>query len=360
MFHSEPKAKMFHSEPKAKTFPMLIDLARITCRSGKGGAGCISFRREKYVPKGGPDGGDGGRGGDVWLESDAHVRTLLDCRERPQYHAGHGGAGQGSQRTGADGDDLVVHVPAGTVVKAAETGEILADLVKPGERFRVARGGRGGRGNARFATATHQAPRRADPGEPGEELTIELELKLIADVGLVGLPNAGKSTLLSRVTRARPKIADYPFTTLEPNLGIVALDVARTFVVADLPGLIEGASQGKGLGLQFLRHVERTQVLLFLIDATADDPAGTLALLERETARYSPALAEKPRRVVLSKADLLPPEARADAAERLGLPGAHVISAHTGLGVRELLEELWSAIPPAAVGSAEADDHHAG
>ena len=339
---------------------MLIDLARITCRSGKGGAGCISFRREKYVPKGGPDGGDGGKGGDVWLEADPHVRTLLDCRERPQYRAGHGGAGQGSQKTGADGDDLVVRLPAGTVVKAAETGEVLADLVHVGDRFRVAKGGRGGRGNARFATATHQAPRRADPGEPGEELAIELELKLIADIGLVGLPNAGKSTLLSRVTRAHPKIADYPFTTLEPNLGIVALDVVRTFVLADLPGLIEGASEGKGLGLQFLRHVERTQVIVFLVDASAEDPAGTLALLEREIARYSAALAEKPRRVVLSKADLLPPEARADAAERLGLPGARVISAHTGFGVRELLEDLWSAIPPAAVGSAEADDHHAG
>ena len=339
---------------------MLIDLAKITCRSGKGGAGCVSFRREKYVPKGGPDGGDGGRGGDVWLEAHAHVRTLLDCRERPQYHAGHGGAGQGSQKTGADGDDLVVRVPAGTVVKAAATGELLADLVRPGDRFRVARGGRGGRGNARFATATHQAPRRADPGEPGEELAIELELKLIADVGLVGLPNAGKSTLLSRVTRARPKIADYPFTTLEPNLGIVALDVERTFVLADLPGLIEGASEGKGLGLQFLRHVERTQVIVFLIDASAEDPAATLALLERELARYSPALAEKPRRVVLSKADLLPPEARVDAAERLGLPGARVISAQSGFGVGELLEDLWSAIPPAVVGSAEPDEEHAG
>ena len=339
---------------------MLIDLARITCRSGKGGAGCVSFRREKYVPKGGPDGGDGGRGGDVWLEADPHVRTLLDCRERPQYHAGHGGAGQGSQKTGADGDDLVVRVRAGTVVKAAETGEPLADLVHAGDRFRVVKGGRGGRGNARFATATHQAPRRADPGEAGEELTIELELKLIADVGLVGLPNAGKSTLLSRITRARPKIADYPFTTLEPNLGIAALDVDRTFVVADLPGLIEGASDGKGLGLQFLRHVERTQVLVFLVDATSDDPAGTFALLEHEIARYSPALAEKPRRVVLSKADLLPPEARTDAAERLGLPGAHVISAHSGFGLRELLEDLWSAIPKTAVGSAEADEPHAG
>ena len=339
---------------------MLIDLARITCRSGKGGAGCISFRREKYVPKGGPDGGDGGRGGDVWLEADPHVRTLLDCRERPRYNAGHGGAGQGSTKTGADGDDLVVHVPAGTVVKAAETGEVLADLVHAGERFRVVKGGRGGRGNARFATPTHQAPRRADPGEPGEELAIELELKLIADVGLVGLPNAGKSTLLSRVTRARPKIADYPFTTLEPNLGIVALDGERTFVLADLPGLIEGASDGKGLGLQFLRHVERTQVIVFLVDASAEDPAGTLALLEHEIASYSAALAEKPRRVVLSKADLLPPEERADAAARLGLPGARVISAHTGFGVNELLEDLWSAIPPAAVGSAETDEEHAG
>jgi GTP-binding protein len=339
---------------------MLIDLARITCRSGKGGAGCISFRREKYVPKGGPDGGDGGHGGDVWLEADPHVRTLLDCRERPHYNAGPGAAGQGSTRTGADGDDLLVRVPAGTVVKAAETGELLADLVHVGDRFRVAKGGRGGRGNTRFATATHQAPRRADPGEPGEELTIELELKLIADVGLVGLPNAGKSTLLSRVTRARPKIADYPFTTLEPNLGIVALDVERTFVVADLPGLIEGASDGKGLGLQFLRHVERTQVIVFLVDAGSEDPAGTLALLEHEIARYSAALAEKPRRVVLSKADLLPPEARADAAVRLGLPGAHVISAHTGFGMNELLEDIWSAIPPVVVGSAETDEEHAG
>jgi len=339
---------------------MFVDRVILFVRGGNGGNGCVSFRREKYVPKGGPDGGDGGKGGDVWLEADPHVRTLLDCRERPQYRAGHGGAGQGSTKTGADGDDLVVHVPAGTVVKAAETGELLADLVRPGERFRVAKGGRGGRGNARFATATHQAPRRADPGEPGEELTIELELKLIADVGLVGLPNSGKSTLLSRVTRARPKIADYPFTTLEPNLGIVALDVERTFVMADLPGLIEGASDGKGLGLQFLRHVERTQVIVFLIDASAEDPAGTLALLEREIARYSPALAEKPRRVVLSKADLLPPEERADAAARLGLPDARVISAHTGLGMRELLEDVWSAIPPAAVASAETDEGHAG
>jgi len=340
---------------------VLIDLARIRCRSGRGGAGCVSFRREKYVPKGGPDGGDGGRGGDVWLEADPHVRTLLDCRERPQYHAGDGRPGSGSLKSGADGDDLTIRLPAGTVVRDAESSEVLADLLRVGDRFLVARGGRGGRGNARFATATHQTPRRADPGEPGEERSVELELKLIADVGLVGLPNAGKSTLLSRITRARPKIADYAFTTLEPNLGIVALDAERTFVVADLPGLIEGASRGKGLGLQFLRHVERTQLLVFVIDVTDEDPAGSLALLEREIAGHSAALAEKPRRVALSKADLLPPEARAGAAERLGLPQASLISAHSGLGMRELLEDLWSALPRTAVaGPTEADGPHAG
>ncbi len=327
---------------------MLIDLAKIHCQSGRGGAGCISFRREKYVPKGGPDGGDGGKGGDVWLEVDPHVRTLLDCREQPQYRAGSGRAGSGNNRTGRNGEDLVVRVPPGTVVKDTATGELIADLVAPGERFCAARGGRGGRGNARFATATHQAPRRADPGEEGEERMVELELKLIADVGLVGLPNVGKSTLLSRITRARPKVADYPFTTLEPNLGIVSLEEGRTFVVADLPGLIEGAHQGKGLGLQFLRHVERTRVLVFLIDASAEDPPGTLALLEREIAGYSAALAEKPHRVVLSKADLLAPEEHADAPAQLGLPGARLISAHTGEGMRGLLEDLWGMLPALA------------
>ena len=285
---------------------MLIDLARITCRSGKGGAGCISFRREKYVPKGGPDGGDGGRGGDVWLEADAHVRTLLDCRERPRYNAGHGGAGQGSTKTGADGDDLVVHVPAGTVVKAAETGEVLADLVHAGERFRVVKGGRGGRGNARFATPTHQAPRRADPGEPGEERVLELELKLIADVGFVGLPNAGKSTLLARVTRARPRIGPYAFTTLEPNLGIVELDEERQFVAADLPGLIEGAHEGIGLGHEFLRHIERCKVLVLLLDMAGADgraPWDDYKNLLSELELYDPGLLERPRLVVANKMD---------------------------------------------------------
>ena len=323
---------------------MLIDLARIQCRSGRGGAGCISFRREKFVPKGGPDGGDGGKGGDVWLEVDPHVRTLLDCRERPQYLAENGRPGSGNNRTGKSGDDLVVHVPPGTVVRDVESNELLADLVAQGDRVRIAKGGRGGRGNARFVSATHQAPRRADPGENGEERTVELELKLIADIGLVGLPNAGKSTLLSRVTRARPKVADYPFTTLEPNLGIAALDAERTYVIADLPGLIEGAHEGKGLGLQFLRHVERTRVLVFLVDASSEDPAGTLALLEREIGGYSPALAEKPHRVVLSKADLLPPEQHAGHAASVGLPQARLISAHSGAGLRDLLEDLWGMI----------------
>ncbi len=327
---------------------MLIDLARIHCQAGKGGAGCISFRREKYVPKGGPDGGDGGKGGDVWLEVGPHVRTLLDCREQPHYKAIPGRPGSGNNKTGRNGDDLVILVPRGTVVKDADSGELIADLVHEGDRFCAARGGKGGRGNARFATPTHQAPRRADPGEEGEERMVELELKLIADIGLVGLPNAGKSTLLSRISRARPKVADYPFTTLEPGLGIVALEDHRTFVVADLPGLIEGAHEGKGLGLQFLRHVERTAVLLFLIDATSEDPPGTLALLEREIAGYSAALAEKPRRVVLSKADLVAPEEHAGLAERLGLPEARLISAHSGEGVKALLEELWTLVPAGA------------
>jgi GTP-binding protein len=323
---------------------VLIDLANIHVIAGKGGDGCVSFRREKYVPKGGPDGGDGGRGGSVVLEVDPHVRTLLDCREQPRYRAAAGRAGQGSNKTGGDGDDLVIHVPRGTVVKEVEGGEVLADLTTVGQNWTAARGGRGGRGNARFATATHQAPRRADPGEPGEERVLVLELKLIADIGLVGLPNAGKSTLLSRVTRARPKIAEYPFTTLEPNLGIVALDETRTFVVADLPGLIEGASRGRGLGLQFLRHVERTRVLAFIIDALEGDPAGVLRMLEREIAGYSPALGEKPRMIVLSKADLLPPERRAGWAESVGLPRAQLLSAHSGEGLRELLEALWTRI----------------
>ncbi len=339
---------------------MLIDQARIHVIAGSGGNGCVSFRREKYVPKGGPDGGDGGRGGSVMLEVDAHVRTLLDCREQPRYRADSGRPGSGNRRSGRDGGDLVVRVPPGTVLREPESGEVVADLVRAGERYVAARGGGGGRGNARFATPTHQAPRRADPGRAGEERWLDLELKLIADVGFVGLPNAGKSTLLSRVTRARPRIAPYPFTTLEPHLGIVVLDEERQFVAADLPGLIAGAHEGRGLGHQFLRHVERTRVLLFLVEAGAEGPAHDLETLEREVSLHSPALLEKPRRVVISKGDLVAPEERAAAPARLGLPGARLISAHSGEGVTALLEELWGLIAAdlaREAGTAEEADH---
>jgi GTPase len=326
---------------------MLVDLARIQMVAGNGGNGCVSFRREKYVPKGGPDGGDGGDGGSVVLEVDPHVRTLLDCREQPLYRATSGRAGSGNNRTGKDGEDLVIRVPPGTVVRDAESAEPLADLVIPGDRWVAARGGRGGRGNARFATPTHQAPRRADPGTPGEERTVELELKLIADVGLVGPPNAGKSTLLARISRARPRIAGYPFTTLEPHLGIVALDAERRFVAADLPGLIEDAHKGKGLGLEFLRHVERTRALLYMVPLDAADPARELAMIERELAAYSADLPEKPAMVILTKADILPADEQADAAARVGLPDALVVSAHSGIAIEILLERLWTLVATA-------------
>ena len=333
---------------------MLVDHARIHVIAGGGGSGCVSFRREKYVPKGGPDGGDGGRGGSVILEVNAHVRTLLDCREQPRYRADKGRPGSGNRRSGRDGEDLVVRVPPGTVVRDAASGEAVVDLVRAGERYMAARGGRGGRGNAHFATSTHQAPRHAEPGQPGGERWLELELKLIADVGFVGLPNAGKSTLLARVSRARPRIASYPFTTLEPHLGIVVLDEERQFVAADLPGLIAGAHEGRGLGLQFLRHVERTRVLLFLVGADADDPAHDLEVLEREVGMYSPALLDKPRLVVISKGDLLPPGERASMAARLRLPEARVISGQTGEGLAPLLEELWGLVAPALAAPDEA------
>jgi GTP-binding protein len=335
---------------------MLIDLARIETIAGAGGDGCVSFRREKYVPKGGPDGGDGGRGGSVFLEVNAHVRTLLDCREQPRYRAESGRPGSGNRRSGRDGRDLVVRVPPGTVVRDPESGEVVADLVRAGERFTAASGGRGGRGNSHFATPTHQAPRRAEPGGPGQKRWLELELKLIADVGFVGLPNAGKSTLLSRVSRARPRIAPYPFTTLEPHLGIVTLDEERAFVAADLPGLIAGAHAGKGLGHQFLRHIERTRVLLFMVEVGAADPAHDLEVLEREVSLHSPALLEKPRRVILTKADLLPPEEHAAAPARLGLPGAALVSAHTGEGIAPLVEELWALVAPQLAQDAAPED----
>ena len=322
---------------------MFVDQVEIEVAAGDGGTGVVSFRREKYVPKGGPDGGDGGKGGSVVFVVDRNVKTLLDFRHRPFYRARAGGRGEGANRTGADGDDLRIAVPPGTVVKDAETGDVLVDLTEPGGSWVAARGGRGGRGNARFATATRQAPRHAEPGGEGERRKLMLTLKLIADVGLVGLPNAGKSTLLSRVTRANPKVGPYPFTTLSPNLGIAALDDERQMVLADLPGLIEGAHEGKGLGHEFLRHVERTRVLVFLIDASGEDPSRDLAVLRRELSEYAVALTDKPWIVALSKADLV------DEAEgerrRAGLgTEAILLSSVTGSGLQVLLERAWKLL----------------
>jgi GTP-binding protein len=283
---------------------MFIDWAKIYVKAGQGGSGACSFRREKRVDKGGPNGGDGGRGGNIILKVDPHLNTLIDFKYKKRFVARHGQHGMGSNRQGRDADDISIRIPAGTVVKDAENESILADLVKPGEEFVIARGGKGGRGNARFATPTHQAPREWEIGEPGEERWLILELKLLADVGLVGKPNAGKSTLLSRVSAARPKIADYPFTTLQPNLGIVRVDDFKSFLMADIPGLIEGAHQGKGLGLQFLRHIERTKLLVYLIDPTEEDPKTVFKILSGELQKYSYRLAEKSFIIVFTKKDV--------------------------------------------------------
>ena len=325
------------------------DRAKIYVRAGNGGGGSAHFRREKYVPRGGPDGGDGGRGGSVYLEADPGMNTLVDYHYHPHHRATPGGKGGGQQKHGARGEDLILKVPAGTVVRNAETGALVADLTELGQQVMVARGGRGGLGNTHFATPTNQAPREAQRGEPGEEVTLELELKLIADVGLVGFPNAGKSTLLSVVSAARPKIADYPFTTLVPNLGVVVVgDPSRgqgtSFVMADIPGLIEGAAQGVGLGHEFLRHVERTRLLLHLIDggATERDPWDEFEAINRELAEYSAELAARPQVVVYTKMDL--PEARERwpevrrRAEVAGLP-ARAISAATNEGVTDLMND---------------------
>ncbi len=322
-----------------------IDLATITVKAGDGGVGAVSFRREKFVPKGGPDGGSGGRGGSVILRANRHLTTLLDFRYRRRYQAPRGQHGLGSNKTGKSGEDLLVEVPMGTLVRDAVTTEIVADLVHDGETTTVARGGRGGRGNAEFATSTVQAPRTYELGEPGEEREIELELKLLADVGLVGLPNAGKSTLISVISAARPKVADYPFTTLVPNLGIVRIDVGRSFVVADMPGLIEGAHQGKGLGIQFLRHIERTRVLVVLLDATSDDIKRDYRVLVHELTAFNRALARKPRLIALSKIDLVDTD-RLKALSRttVGRVRMHPFSAVRGDGVRDLVDAMWKVL----------------
>jgi len=295
-----------------------IDEVFITVQSGNGGRGCVSFRREKFIPKGGPDGGDGGKGGDVILKSTSRRRTLYPFRFKRQFKAQNGAHGQGSQKTGKNGSDLTIEIPPGTIISDAETNELLKDFTQPDETFVVAKGGRGGQGNTRFKSSTQRTPRFAQPGEPGQYLKLKLELKLLADVGLVGLPNAGKSTLISVISSATPKIADYPFTTLTPTLGVVQPDQAESFVVADIPGLIEGAHKGAGLGTRFLRHVERTRILVHLIDAAAIDPQNPLVSYEtinQELAQYNPLLMEKPQIIVLNKMDLTGADQAAEAFE---------------------------------------------
>lgn len=330
---------------------MLIDSATIFVRSGKGGDGAVSFRREKYIPKGGPDGGDGGDGGSVVLEASANVDTLLDFAGRHHWYAPNGQPGGGKQCSGKAGEDLVLRLPPGTLVYDADTGELLTDLDQLGKREVIAPGGRGGLGNDRFKSAQNQTPQQFTPGEPAVGRHLRLDLKLIADVGLIGLPNAGKSTLLSRISKATPKIADYPFTTLEPNLGIAELSGHRRIVFADIPGLIEHAHKGHGLGTRFLRHVERTRLLVHLIDidpADGSDPAQNYRVIRRELAEYSKTLADKPELVVLSKMDLAGGEADRDAAVELFGQALNrpvlTISSATGVGLSELLEACWSVL----------------
>ena len=329
---------------------MFIDEAEIHVKAGDGGHGCVSFRRERFVPKGGPDGGDGGNGGGVYLEASEQVDTLLDFAGRHHWHGERGGDGTGKDCTGKNGRELNVIVPVGTLVYDVDHDLLLKDLSEPGQRICVARPGRGGYGNTRFATATQQTPRYAEPGKVGQERHLRLELKLIADVGLVGLPNAGKSTLLSRISAARPKVAAYPFTTLEPNLGIVELSDYRRFVVADIPGLIEGSHQGHGLGHDFLRHIERTRVLVHLVDVSGldgSDPAASYEVIRQELSQYSPVLAGKVEVVVASKIDLDPTGEKLKAfSEALG-GQALAVSAVTGQDLGPLKERLWQEVQTA-------------
>jgi GTP-binding protein len=321
---------------------MLIDRARIYVKGGDGGNGIVAFRREKFVPRGGPSGGDGGNGGSVIIEATESLNTLLHLRYRPENKAERGRHGEGSNRHGQTGADIVIPVPVGTVVTDELTEEVLHDFTTPGERVVVARGGRGGKGNAQFATPTNRAPRHHEPGQPGQERNLLLELKLLADVGLVGLPNAGKSTLISRISAARPKIADYPFTTLEPHLGVVDLGDFKTCVVADIPGLIEGAHEGAGLGDQFLRHIERTKLLVHVVDLSslATDPMEAYRTIRRELAAYSSVVADKPEIVVANKIDSLDDPARLEEFERFcdsyGLE-FYAISAVAGIGLQALI-----------------------
>lgn len=323
-----------------------IDEAKIYVKSGNGGNGCVSFRREKYVPRGGPNGGDGGKGGDVVIKASARCSTLLDLKFRQHHVAKNGGRGEGSNKTGRNSPDVEVVVPVGTLVKDAETGEVLADIVADGQKFIVARGGDGGKGNARFATSTNRAPRYAQEGFSGEEMWIELELKLLADVGIIGQPNAGKSTFISKVSAAKPKIASYPFTTLKPNLGVVKIDDFETFVIADIPGLIRGAHSGQGLGIRFLRHIERTALLLHILDISENSHGNAWKNFEstnKELALFNPVLIEKPQIVALNKIDLTVTKER--MKKEIGIFREYGIklfpvSAVTGEGIDELMKEI--------------------
>lgn len=343
-----------------------IDYVKILCRSGKGGAGSRHFYRAKYVPKGGPDGGDGGRGGHIILKGNKHMWTLLPLRYRRHVFAGNGQSGSGGRSFGKDGEDVILEVPCGTVVFDAETGEFLCEVVEHDEEIKLLRGGRGGLGNWHFKSATNQTPRYAQPGEPAIEKTVIMELKLLGDVGLVGFPNAGKSTLLSSLSAARPKIADYPFTTMEPQLGIVSYRDNRSFVMADIPGIIEGASEGRGLGLRFLRHIERNAVLLFMVPADADDIKREYEILLDEVVKFNPELEDKHRVLAISKSDMLDDELIEEMKKELpeGVPCVF-LSSVTGQGVMELKDMLWAAITdesnriePSAITHRPLDGHH--
>jgi GTP-binding protein len=322
-----------------------VDFVHIHVRGGHGGVGCVSFRREKYIPKGGPNGGNGGRGGSVIIGANRHLATLLDYQYKRSYIAPRGEHGKGGDKTGKGGEDITLQVPVGTIIRDVASGDVLADLTRDGEEFVAARGGAGGRGNAEFATSTNQAPREFEQGDEGEERDLELELKLLADVGLVGLPNAGKSTLISVISAARPKIADYPFTTLVPNLGIVRVDEGQSFVVADIPGLIAGAHSGKGLGVQFLRHIERTRILVFLLDCTSEDMQSDYKILAKELRLFNRDLLKKPRIIALTKIDVLDNRGRRSLRTmRFGAVPVFPISAVAGIGIPDLITIMWKSL----------------
>ena len=325
---------------------MFIDRARIRCTAGGGGNGCISFRREKYVPRGGPDGGDGGDGGDILMVADAQLQSLTDLKYHSTWRGERGDHGRGKDQHGKNGQPLIIRVPPGTQVRDFETNELITELLEDGQQFLAAKGGIGGRGNARFLSNQNRAPRNAEKGEPGEEREFFIELKLIAEVGLVGLPNAGKSTFLAQVTRAQPKIADYPFTTLSPNLGVAYLSGYRQFLLADIPGIIEGAAEGKGLGHDFLRHIERNKVLLYLVDLGDEDPTDTLRILEKELVDYEASLAERPRVIAFNKIDITENRPKFDALSK-EIPNAFAISAATGDGIEPLLERIYELVEQA-------------